>query len=636
MKTISKISYLILGIALFTFIGLVPITAHAEEIKNLSIPFQKDYKVANFTFTFEDEQYHHITITAPDGASVSKDSDQKVVEVSVYDIVSGTYAIEIRAAEPITVAATVEGVTGTVKEVGEVNISVTSVISGLKKYYIDGDLCLEWDDTGLGSMNVKVTNPATMQVIASDTIDGTFYRTPIDSKVENVEIYIVPSSEARLYGAGITYTIPVIREIAGSVEVPNYTLTNIETVKFNASVQKDMRIKVTENGDTVLDTEYAAGDYEIEVPINGINNDFVVTLIELDTNNQATYSFNIIKDMVAPTLSFDKTYDNLITNEETLVVSGQMKSGDILYINNYTVPCDDAGRFTYEIPLVIGENTVAVCAADNAGNEFPVVFKVTRREVKESNPLIFLCIGSVVVFFILFVLVIVKVVSMKKNKKQNPDLLKKDEEKKDDEENDKSWEFLGKGKPMDGADIYRKGRKRFEILFDIAPMFVFSAVLLIIFVGFLRIAVVSSGSMEPTLKTGSVAFFYRLAYSNKTPERGDIILFKGTNYSKFNNYLTKRVVGVPGDEIVFYSGDVYINGAKALESYVVEGYETNSSHTFIVPENSVFVLGDNRENSIDSRFFENPYVSYEDIKGKYFGSFYVEIIKKIFIKDKKN
>ena len=168
-------------------------------------------------------------------------------------------------------------------------------------------------------------------------------------------------------------------------------------------------------------------------------------------------------------------------------------------------------------------------------------------------------------------------------------------------------------------------------------MFVVSATLLIILVGLLHIEMVSSGSMEPTLKTGSVAFYNRLSYKfNNPPERGDIILFNGGNYSRSNNkYLTKRVIGIPGDEIVFYCGDIYINGMKVEEGYISEELETNSSHTFIVPENSVFVLGDNRESSIDSRFFENPYVSYEDIKGKYFGSFYVDIIKRIFIKEKK-
>ena len=630
MKALNKFSYIFFGLLVFAIVGLFPIKVNAEETKNMTIPFSKEYKVANFTFQFEDEQVHQIVISAPNGSQVTKESVDKVVTVSVYDIVVGTYVIDIYAEEPISVIATVEGVTGTVKDVGDVDISVTSVISGLKKYFVDGDLCLEWDDTGLGSMNIKITNPATMQVIASDTVNENFYRCSIDSKVENVEIYIVPSSEARIYGAGITYTIPVVRDIEGNIVLPDFSLTNEETISFDASVLVPMSIKITENGDTVSNLDYEPGDYEITIPLNGINNDIVVTLIEKSSNNQKTYEFNMIKDMVAPTLSFEKSYDNLVTTNESFTLSGTMKAGDILYVNNFVVDLEDGGKFNYEVPLVIGDNTIAVCAADDAGNEFPVVFKVTRREAKKSNAAAYIFLGGVCFFVILIILAIVKVVSMKKKKPNDPNLLKKEDEEKKEEK-------VKTEKPLDGADLYRKNRKMFEFVFDIAPMFVVSATLLIIFVGFLQIAMVSSGSMEPTLKTGSVAFYNRLSYKfNNPPERGDIILFNGGNYSRSNNkYLTKRVIGIPGDEIVFYCGDIYINGMKVEEGYISEELETNSSHTFIVPENSVFVLGDNRESSIDSRFFENPYVSYEDIKGKYFGSFYVDIIKRIFIKEKK-
>ena len=630
MKALNKFSYIFFGLLVFAIVGLFPIKVNAEETKNMTIPFSKEYKVANFTFQFEDEQVHQIVISAPNGSQVTKESVDKVVTVSVYDIVVGTYVIDIYAEEPISVIATVEGVTGTVKDVGDVDISVTSVISGLKKYFVDGDLCLEWDDTGLGSMNIKITNPATMQVIASDTVNENFYRCSIDSKVENVEIYIVPSSEARIYGAGITYTIPVVRDIEGNIVLPDFSLTNEETISFDASVLVPMSIKITENGDTVSNLDYEPGYYEITIPLNGINNDIVVTLIEKSSNNQKTYEFNMIKDMVAPTLSFEKSYDNLVTTNESFTLSGTMKAGDILYVNNFVVDLEDGGKFNYEVPLVIGDNTIAVCAADDAGNEFPVVFKVTRREAKKSNAAAYIFLGGVCFFVILIILAIVKVVSMKKKKPNDPNLLKKEDEEKKEEK-------VKTEKPLDGADLYRKNRKMFEFVFDIAPMFVVSATLLIIFVGFLQIAMVSSGSMEPTLKTGSVAFYNRLSYKfNNPPERGDIILFNGGNYSRSNNkYLTKRVIGIPGDEIVFYCGDIYINGMKVEEGYISEELETNSSHTFIVPENSVFVLGDNRESSIDSRFFENPYVSYEDIKGKYFGSFYVDIIKRIFIKEKK-
>lgn len=125
---------------------------------------------------------------------------------------------------------------------------------------------------------------------------------------------------------------------------------------------------------------------------------------------------------------------------------------------------------------------------------------------------------------------------------------------------------------------------------------------------------VVSGSMEPTLMTGDIAIYNRLAYKWKNVQRGDIITFW---FQEEHAYLGKRVIGIAGDTIEFQDGNVYINGLLADESqYLDENVETYSPKTFLVPEGCVFVLGDNRENSYDSRHFENPYISLEDIVGK--------------------
>lgn len=132
------------------------------------------------------------------------------------------------------------------------------------------------------------------------------------------------------------------------------------------------------------------------------------------------------------------------------------------------------------------------------------------------------------------------------------------------------------------------------------------------------------------MRTGSITFYNKMAYINSEPERGDIIFFNGAPYSQSGNkYLTKRVVGVAGDEITFLNGNVYINGLLAVENYLNEEVETNSSNSFVVPSGSVFVMGDNRENSLDSRFYNSSYVSISDIKGKYFGNIYIDVIGKI-------
>ncbi len=97
-------------------------------------------------------------------------------------------------------------------------------------------------------------------------------------------------------------------------------------------------------------------------------------------------------------------------------------------------------------------------------------------------------------------------------------------------------------------------------------------------------------------------------------ERGDIVTF----YSdEVGGYVTKRVVGLPGETISFKDGCVYIDGKKLDESsYLADGVETHCSDTFLVPENGYFLLGDNRMVSDDSRFWDNPFISINDIEGK--------------------
>ena len=142
-------------------------------------------------------------------------------------------------------------------------------------------------------------------------------------------------------------------------------------------------------------------------------------------------------------------------------------------------------------------------------------------------------------------------------------------------------------------------------------------VVVILFTQVLFACTCASGSMEPTLNVGNTVFYNRLAYVRNTIQRGDIVAFQS---DEFGAVFAKRVIGIPGDVITFESGYVVVNGSIADESdYLDPDIETNSSKTFVVPEGTVFMLGDNRENSLDSRFWENPYIPIDKIKGKYIG-----------------
>ena len=125
---------------------------------------------------------------------------------------------------------------------------------------------------------------------------------------------------------------------------------------------------------------------------------------------------------------------------------------------------------------------------------------------------------------------------------------------------------------------------------------------------------VTSGSMESTLMTGDTILVNKLAYILKEPKRGDIVCF----YSKESGkVMAKRIIGIENDIIAFVDGEVFINGELYIEEYIDENCESYSLNEYYqVPENCVFLLGDNRENSFDSRYWINPYISINTLYGK--------------------
>lgn len=151
---------------------------------------------------------------------------------------------------------------------------------------------------------------------------------------------------------------------------------------------------------------------------------------------------------------------------------------------------------------------------------------------------------------------------------------------------------------------------------------------------------VQQSSMENTLFTNQQLIVDKLSYNFVEPKKGDIIIFhenkeKGTIaedtlemvdniISKFNNNKTdieeddrliKRVIGVPGDEVDIKDGYLYLNGKKLEETYA--NGETISREFKLpikIPENKLFVLGDNRMVSKDSRMF--GLVDYKQVEGK--------------------
>jgi len=112
---------------------------------------------------------------------------------------------------------------------------------------------------------------------------------------------------------------------------------------------------------------------------------------------------------------------------------------------------------------------------------------------------------------------------------------------------------------------------------------------------------IPSGSMEPTLYPGDRVLVNKFIYKFKQPSPGDIIVFVPPG-DKDKDFI-KRIIAIGGQEVEVKNGEVYVNGQTKDEPYIIGMYNSNDYGPERVPLNNVFVMGDNRPNSQDSRVF---------------------------------
>jgi signal peptidase I len=122
---------------------------------------------------------------------------------------------------------------------------------------------------------------------------------------------------------------------------------------------------------------------------------------------------------------------------------------------------------------------------------------------------------------------------------------------------------------------------------------------------------ITSGSMIPTLEVKDRLIVTRV-HNPENLKEGDIVLFKNDEFK--DEILIKRLIGLPGDKIEIKNGIVFRNGEEIKEDYVKNNEIYNG--VFQVPQGKYFFLGDNRANSNDSRYWENPYVEESHIEGE--------------------
>jgi signal peptidase I len=119
-------------------------------------------------------------------------------------------------------------------------------------------------------------------------------------------------------------------------------------------------------------------------------------------------------------------------------------------------------------------------------------------------------------------------------------------------------------------------------------------------------------SMQPTLTSGELVLVNKWKYRFSSPERGDIVIFHALEERDY----IKRVIALPGETIEVKNKQLLINGKPVSEPYLPESVVTHDFPAVKVPTDKIFVLGDNRENSRDSRARELGPVSQTELVGK--------------------
>ena len=154
-----------------------------------------------------------------------------------------------------------------------------------------------------------------------------------------------------------------------------------------------------------------------------------------------------------------------------------------------------------------------------------------------------------------------------------------------------------------------------EFIKDSLKYIIFIITVLIIAIYVIGLQQVVGDSMNPTLKNQDVVIIDKLTYKFIPLKRGDIISF----YYDDTKYLVKRIIGLPGESLQIKDNKIYINNEiidDYVQNIVMDDFKLEDIGYDKIPENMYFVMGDNREDSLDSRDSRVGLVKKEDIIGK--------------------
>lgn len=579
------------------------------------------------------EHKYSYTLQSPDGAmyTVTWDENNKLEQfvetaaagnwtVMVSDNMEDTDAEESIGNVKVSVKKNVERSS----ETTESSTAIVKEISGLRIYFKDSSIVVSWGDDAVGNVNVQVINAKTLEKYYNNTVTDKSVEVPVPDGVTDFTVTVVPSTDSSIPGAtqSYTYTTPdwFINNTTDSVTFPEYSNTNQVEFPFHVQTGDSYALEYYINDQRVGGEDMMpAGEYDLKIPISEGTNDIKIYLVD-GKGNMKSWSDRVVLDTKAPTLTVDGLQDGVSTYDDTITITGQAEDYDQVLLNGEPIEVAFDGTFSAEVSLADGDNKIQIAAVDMAGNRTEKTATITKlvQDKKETN-----LSGLMTPILGVIACIAAFVILKKKNKPKASFVSDEDSEQAETEMQPKRKSQMTETpeNENDGKHRRKKASGTSAMIRDLFLTVVLPVAIVVILIrGLFLASVVQSGSMEPTIMTKDVVISNAVAYKVRKPQRGDIVYVK--NKATEEQLYVKRIVGLPGETVSFKDGYVYINGQKLDEPYIPEDVETNCDKTFEVPEGCYLVLGDNRENSLDSRYWDDPYVKESDIKGKIIMNFH--------------
>lgn len=160
-------------------------------------------------------------------------------------------------------------------------------------------------------------------------------------------------------------------------------------------------------------------------------------------------------------------------------------------------------------------------------------------------------------------------------------------------------------------------QSRKKILFEYLKVIVVTLIVTYGILYFVQISRIYGSSMLPTYHEGNVVLVDKVFYKRGQPKRNDIVVVEYDDVNQKETYIIKRIIAVGGDHLEIKDNEVYLNGKLLKEDYINGIMNNNKDMTIDVPAGKIFVMGDNRNSSLDSRIL--GYFDFkDDVIGKVF------------------